>query len=81
MARRSIAKGLELDDDRDRIDVDVLDRHRGDGVGVEVVREAVDNGPYRDLRWWLATRDAHGLYARFGFAPPDGRFLTREGHW
>jgi hypothetical protein len=21
-------------------------------------------------RWMLATRDAHGLYAQFGFAPP-----------
>jgi hypothetical protein len=44
----------------------------------ELVREAVDNGPRRHLRWWLATRDAHGLYERFGFVAPDERFLTRS---
>jgi GNAT superfamily N-acetyltransferase len=138
VARRSIGHGLELDDDRGRIDVDavhgylsndsywaqgrsrdevarsvalaarvvgcyqgekqvgfarvvsdeveiaylcdvyLLEHCRGKGAGVELVREAVDNGPHRDLRWWLATRDAHGLYARFGFEPPGPRFLTRE---
>jgi GNAT superfamily N-acetyltransferase len=138
MARRSIAGGVELDDDPARVDVDavhdylcnesywargrsrdeverslsgaarvvgcydgveqvgfarvvsdgisiaylcdvyVLDRYHGAGVGVELVREAVDGGPHRDLRWWLATRDAHGLYGRFGFGVPDERFMVRE---
>ena len=55
-----------------------LDRYRGAGVGTELIREAVDNGPHRDLRWWLMTRDAHGLYGRFGFTAPDGRFMVRE---
>ncbi|HEY5317217.1 MAG TPA: GNAT family N-acetyltransferase, partial [Solirubrobacteraceae bacterium] len=59
-------------------DVYVLDRYHGAGVGVELVREAVDNGPHRDLRWCLATHDAHGLYERFGFAAPDARFMVRE---
>jgi ribosomal protein S18 acetylase RimI-like enzyme len=31
-------------------DVYVLAEHRGRGLGVEVVREAVDDGPQRDLR-------------------------------
>ena len=60
-------------------DVYVLSEHRGQGLGVELVREAVDNGPQRDLRWWLGTADAHGLYRRFGFAPPGGRYMTRPG--
>jgi GNAT superfamily N-acetyltransferase len=59
-------------------DVYVLDRHRGAGVGVELVQEAVENGPHRRLRWWLMTRDAHGLYERFGFGAPDGRTMVRE---
>jgi GNAT superfamily N-acetyltransferase len=135
--RRSLPGGLELDDDRDRIDVDavhdylsnesywaagrsksdvgqsiadaarvvglydgpeqvgfarvisdrihvshlcdvyVLPAYRGRGLGVELVREAVDNGPYSKLNWTLATKDAHGLYARFGFMAPDDKVMQR----
>jgi GNAT superfamily N-acetyltransferase len=52
-------------------DVYVEPEHRGRGLGVELVREAVELGPHRDLAWYLKTRDAHGLYRRFGFGPPD----------
>jgi GNAT superfamily N-acetyltransferase len=52
-------------------DVYVAPEHRGRGLGVELVREAVDLGPHADLRWFLKTKDAHGLYERFGFGPPD----------
>lgn len=54
------------------MDVYVLPGHRGRGLGVELVREAVELGPHRELRWFLKTRDAHELYARFGFGAPDG---------
>lgn len=60
-------------------DVYVLAEHRGRGLGVELVREAVDDGPQRDLRWLLHTRDAHGLYEKFGFGPPSERLLERPG--
>jgi GNAT superfamily N-acetyltransferase len=58
-------------------DVYVLPEHRGRGLGVELVREMVENGPLAGLRWILHTRDAHGLYQRFGFAEPDERLLER----
>ncbi len=58
-------------------DVYVLREHRGRGLGVELVRAAVDEGPHRDLRWMLHTKDAHGLYAKFGFGPPSDRLLER----
>ena len=58
-------------------DVYVLAEHRGRGLGVELVREAVDDGSQRDLRWLLHTRDAHGLYEKFGFGPPSDRVLER----
>lgn len=58
-------------------DVFVLAGHRGHGIGVELVREAVEDPRYRDLPWFLNTRDAHGLYARFGFVQPDERTLVR----
>ncbi len=52
-------------------DVYVLPEHRGRGLGVELVREAVELGPHAELAWYLRTRDAHGLYEKFGFGPPD----------
>jgi len=55
-------------------------RARGLGLGVELVREAVELGPHADLPWHLGTRDAHELYERFGFGPPDlKRQMRRPG--
>lgn len=62
------------------LDVFVLPEHRGRGVGIELVREAVELGPHADLPWHLGTSDAHGLYERFGFGPPDTeRQMKRPG--
>jgi GNAT superfamily N-acetyltransferase len=57
-------------------DVFVLPEHRGHGLGVELVRFTVDEGPYADRRWVLHTTDAHGLYEKLGFAPGE-RLLER----
>jgi GNAT superfamily N-acetyltransferase len=60
-------------------DVFVLADHRGRGLGIEIVREAVEHPPERDCAWYLNTRDAHGLYERFGFAPADPEItMTRR---
>jgi GNAT superfamily N-acetyltransferase len=59
-------------------DVYVLSEHRGRGLGVELVREMVDNGPLAGVTWSLHTRDAHELYRRFGFAEPDERVMQRR---
>ena len=59
-------------------DVYVLEEHRGRGLGVEVVRFSVDEGPLAKTRWFLHTRDAHDLYRRFGFAEPGPRALERS---
>jgi GNAT superfamily N-acetyltransferase len=58
-------------------DVYVLPEHRGRGLGVELVREMIDNGPYAARRWLLHTRDAHELYRRFGFGAPGERLMER----
>jgi GNAT superfamily N-acetyltransferase len=58
-------------------DVYVLDEHRGHGLGVELVREIVENGPYADRTWVLHTRDAAGLYERFGFRHHE-RLMQRD---
>jgi GNAT superfamily N-acetyltransferase len=57
-------------------DVYVLPEHRGRGMGSEMFRFAVLEGPLTDVRkWGLHTRDAHELYRRFGFGDPDGRYM------
>jgi GNAT superfamily N-acetyltransferase len=52
-------------------DVFVIEAHRGRGLAKWLVGEILAATPARRLRRiLLATRDAHGLYAQFGFAAP-----------
>jgi GNAT superfamily N-acetyltransferase len=50
-------------------DVYVLPEYRGRGLGLELVREAVDGELDRapEVRWLLHTADAQRLYAKLGF--------------
>jgi ribosomal protein S18 acetylase RimI-like enzyme len=59
------------------LDVYVLPEHRGRGLGTELVREAVDGGRQRDLRWLLGTADANELYEKFGFGPVSTIMMER----
>jgi GNAT superfamily N-acetyltransferase len=58
-------------------DVYVLEAHRGRGLGVELVREAVESEPWSGFSWHLRTKDAHSLYEKFGFRPASERSLER----
>jgi GNAT superfamily N-acetyltransferase len=58
-------------------DVYVLEEHRGRGLGTELVRFTVDEGPFARTKWFLHTEDAHGLYRKFGFGAPGPRALER----
>jgi len=63
-------------------DVFVLDDFRGKGLGrwlIEVILEHPDFTEVR--RWCLSTRDAQGLYAKFGFTPIEdpSTFMERKG--
>jgi len=52
-------------------DVYVLEEFRGQGLSKWLIGEMLTHPSLRGLRrFLLATRDAHGLYAQFGFAPP-----------
>jgi GNAT superfamily N-acetyltransferase len=57
-------------------DVYVLDEHRGRGLGLELVREIVENGSLAGRRWVLHTRDMHALYEKLGFGPNE-RLMER----
>ena len=52
-------------------DVFVLEPHRGRGLAKWLVGTVLDVPEIRRMRRWiLGTRDAHGLYRRFGFEEP-----------
>lgn len=51
-------------------DVFILEEYRGKGLSKWLVECIMQTPELQGLRRWsLATRDAHGLYAQFGFEP------------
>ncbi|HMS55269.1 MAG TPA: GNAT family N-acetyltransferase [Fimbriimonadaceae bacterium] len=61
-------------------DVIVCPEHRGQGIGKELVARIMEDPELLTVRWMLGTRDAHSLYARFGFensVEPD-RFMIKN---
>ena len=62
-------------------DVFLLEAYRGRGLGEWLIECVTQHPELQGLRRWvLATRDAHGLYVKFGFTPlkqPD-RFMERH---
>lgn len=62
-------------------DVFVIPGYRGKGISQEMLNRLFAHPDVQGLRrMMLATRDAHGLYEKFGFAPlavPD-RFMERH---
>ena len=57
----------------------VVEDYRGRGLSKWLMECIVDHPDLKDLRrWHLVTRDAHGLYAKFGFAEPAaGKHMER----
>jgi ribosomal protein S18 acetylase RimI-like enzyme len=58
-------------------DVYVLPEYRGRGLGEELVREMVEQGPLGERRWLLHTSNMHALYRKFGFDVPDAKVMER----
>lgn len=48
-------------------DVIVDDRHRGEGIGKALMAAVMEHPDVRSTTNLLGTRDAHGLYERYGF--------------
>jgi GNAT superfamily N-acetyltransferase len=61
-------------------DVFVLEEFQGQGLGKWLMECIVADPRLQGLRrFMLATRDAHGLYAQYGFTPvPDDRYMERR---
>ena len=61
-------------------DVFILESHRGQGLGKWLIESVVVHPELQGLLFMLATRDAHGLYQRYGgFEPLQGveRWMVR----
>ena len=62
-------------------DVYVLEAHRGRGLAQQLMDHVVQHPDLQGLRrMMLATRDAHGLYARYGFKPLAAPDVMMEIH-
>ncbi len=62
-------------------DVFVLEPYRGRGLAKWLMECIVAHPALQGLRrWTLATRDAHGLYAQFGFTPLELSDRWMERH-
>ena len=62
-------------------DVFVLPQHRRRGLSKRLMEAILAHPELQGLRrWLLATRDAHGLYAQFGFAPLANPSRLMERH-
>jgi len=54
------------------VDVFVIPEYRGRGYAKEIMKAVMAHPSLKGLRrFMLATGDAHGLYAQFGFTPPQ----------
>jgi GNAT superfamily N-acetyltransferase len=62
-------------------DVFIVASHRGRGLGRRLMQAVMAHPDLQGLRrFMLATRDAHGLYAQFGFAAPARPEVLMERH-
>lgn len=65
-------------------DVYVLEEYRGRGLGEWLMQFVLKHSDLQGLRRFsLVTRDAHGLYSKFGFKPlskPDGHMEIFQPH-
>ena len=50
---------------------------RGRGLGTALVAHIVSLPEYAGLRGFLVTRDAHGLYEKFGFRSAEGTAMVK----
>ena len=60
-------------------DVYILEEHQGNGLGKWLIDTLINDPTLHTVRrFMLATRDAHGLYAQFGFVPPANPEIWME---
>ncbi|MBX7043028.1 MAG: GNAT family N-acetyltransferase [Ignavibacteria bacterium] len=62
-------------------DVFIIDEYRGRGLSKWLMKVIFEHPMFRTVKsWMLATRDAHGLYRKFGFKrlSDPGKYMQRK---
>ena len=59
-------------------DVVIDAEYRGKGLGTALLSYIESRPAYAGLRGLLLTRDARGLYAKFGYEPVNGRAMEKR---
>jgi GNAT superfamily N-acetyltransferase len=63
------------------MDVFVLEEYRGAGIGKQLIQYIVEYPDLKNIRVWrLDTKDAHGLYKKYGFteAKAPDKIMEKE---
>jgi GNAT superfamily N-acetyltransferase len=60
-------------------DVFIDEAHRGNGLARILMKYLTETEELQGVRGILATRDAHGLYEKFGFERNSERFMIKNG--
>ncbi|TGK12536.1 N-acetyltransferase [Leptospira fletcheri] len=62
-------------------DVYVEEGHRGKGLGKKLIETVLNSAEFEGLMGLLGTKDAHGLYEKYGFIKEKDRFMKRPPEW
>ncbi len=62
------------------MDLFVFEAYRNQGLGTALVKHIMEQPDLQVRLWFLATKDAHGLYEKFGFAiiPDPERYMFKR---
>lgn len=62
-------------------DLFIIEEYRGRGLSKQLMEEILNHDKLKNIRsWMLATRDAHGLYEKFGFVKIEdtNRYMIKK---
>ena len=59
-------------------DIFIDKEHRGKGLGKKLVKCIIETEQLKGLFGILSTKDAHGLYEKFGFKKEPDKFMSRD---
>lgn len=59
-------------------DVVIDPNYRGRGLGKKLIQTITEMDELKEMFGILATRDAHGLYEKYGFQRAPGKFMRRN---